>query len=177
MRLSPCSASLPLPYSCGCECLFRIRNFWQTSRRRGIFSEAFKVWAVSRGGRRIFSKERAWRWLGAICFPMWSCWLLRHARAMVVLSCILLVKRRAMHRRQFIPKPSWHSGLLQKRQITYIIAYAPDRVISNSAQIFDRTRPAEPLFINLYKHCARNRHLLGFISSHVLFRFFKANAN
>jgi len=47
--------------------------------------------------------------------PLPRGWRLRHARAMAVLPCILLVKRRAMHRRQFIPKPSWHPGLLQKR--------------------------------------------------------------
>lgn len=63
--------------------------------------------------------------------------------------------------------------ILQKRKITHVIAYEPDRVISNSAQILDRAPPAEPLIINLYKHPAKNRPLLRFIHGNTFSGFLK----
>jgi len=69
--------------------------------------------------------------------------------------------------------------ILQKRKITHVIAYQPDRVISNSAQILDRVAPAEPLIfiINLYQNPAKSRPLLRFIHGNTFFRFFQVNAN
>jgi len=69
------------------------------------------------------------------------------------------------------------SSILQKRQISYVVAYEPDRIISNSAQILDRTPPAEPLAMNLYKHPAKNSHLLRYIHGNTFFRVFEVNAN
>ncbi len=42
--------------------------------------------------------------------------------------------------------------ILVKRKAGYIIAYEPDRVISNAAQILSRTAPPNPLAKRIYDH-------------------------
>ena len=69
------------------------------------------------------------------------------------------------------------SSILRKRKISYVIAYEPDRVISNSAQIVDRAPPVEPLAINLYKHPSKNSPLLRYIHGNTFFRVFEVNAD
>jgi len=168
-RASWC-VSLLWPFFAGCEYRCRIRNCWRTSRRRGIFFVVWKACGACRGGRRIFSKERVWRWLGATCFPMWSCWrppcLLAFWRArkwawafaswLATAACsrhggspLHSSGEAESHASEAVhTKALLASWTPPKTLNPYIIAYEPDRVISNSAQIFDRTRPAEPLFIN-----------------------------
>ena len=48
--------------------------------------------------------------------------------------------------------PEKAEGILKKRQIRYIFAYEPQRVISNSAQILGRQSISTPLGASLYKH-------------------------
>lgn len=44
------------------------------------------------------------------------------------------------------------SDILRRRQVGYIIAYEPARIISNSVQILGRPAPANPLITRLYDH-------------------------
>ncbi|MCX6974405.1 MAG: hypothetical protein NTZ94_08960 [Verrucomicrobia bacterium] len=52
--------------------------------------------------------------------------------------------------------PEKAEGILKKRQIRYIFAYEPERVISNSAQILGRQSISIPLGASLYKHPKEN---------------------
>lgn len=58
--------------------------------------------------------------------------------------------------------------ILEKRKAGYILAYEPDRVISNSAQILGRAAPSNPLARRLYHHPHSTEYPLVFTN-----RFFK----
>jgi hypothetical protein len=62
--------------------------------------------------------------------------------------------------------------ILQRRQAGYIVAYEPDRVISNSAQILGRTTPSNPLARRLYEHPRQSDYPLLYAN-----RYFKVFEN
>ena len=58
--------------------------------------------------------------------------------------------------------------ILTKRNVGYIFAYEPDRVISNAAQILGRVPPSDPLASRLYFHPQKTEYPLLYAN-----RFFK----
>lgn len=59
--------------------------------------------------------------------------------------------------------------ILAQRRVGYVIAYEPERVISNAAQILGRKTPEKPLGETLYKHPNNTTNLRPFYRN----RFFK----
>jgi hypothetical protein len=53
---------------------------------------------------------------------------------------------------EFFLSEDFAQDILQRRQVGYIIAYDPDRIISNSVQILGCSPPANPLITRLFDH-------------------------
>jgi len=64
--------------------------------------------------------------------------------------------------------------ILARRNVRYIIAYEPDRVVSNSAQILGRPGPPEPLARRLYHHPGGEEARLVYANR--FFKVFEARA-
>ncbi|TSA29001.1 MAG: hypothetical protein D4R65_15985 [Verrucomicrobiaceae bacterium] len=62
--------------------------------------------------------------------------------------------------------------ILSRRDVAYVIAYEPDRVISNSALILNRAAPANPLARRLYQNRGR-----GLIHANRFFRVYDFSKN
>ena len=63
-------------------------------------------------------------------------------------------------------------GVLKRRRVCYVIAYEPERVVSNSAQILGVEAPANPLGARLYNHPHSPDGPFRLIHSNRFFRVF-----